>query len=86
MVKRRTIITLTVQLMVLRKQNGGKQNSGKFPPQELKATGLTKKAPNFSLKREYYVDIKNCPREELDKAIEKFYVEVCNFVMPIINK
>ena len=24
--------------------------------------------------------------EELDQALQKFYVEVCNFVMPIINK
>ena len=28
----------------------------------------------------------NCLPEELDKALQKFYVEVCNFVMPIINK
>ena len=34
-----------------------------------------------SLKREYYVDIENCPREELDKAIEKFYVEVCILIL-----
>ena len=26
--------------------------------------------------REYYVDIENCPPEEMDKAIEKFYVEM----------
>ena len=31
------------------------------------------------------VDIENRPQEELDKAIKKFYVEVCNLVMPIIN-
>ena len=43
------------------------------------------KAPNFSLNREYGVDNENCPPEELDKALQKFYVEVCNFVMPIIN-
>ena len=82
-----------VQLMILPKQNGEKQNSGKLlrvlntkdiAPEKLK--GLTTKATNFSLKREYYVDIENCRRKELDKAIEKFYVEVCNFVMPIINK
>ena len=48
--------------------------------------GLTSKSTIFSLKREYYVDIKNCPQEELDKAIEKFYVEVCNFVTPIFKQ
>ena len=55
-------------------------------PEELKAKGLTGKSTNFSLKREYYVDIENCPQKELDKAIQKFYVELSNFVMPIINK
>ena len=44
------------------------------------------KAPNFSFKREYDIDIENCPPVELEKALQKFYVEVCNFVMPIINK
>ena len=48
---------------------------------------LFHKAPNFSLNREYDIDIENCPPEELEnKALQKFYVEVCNFVMPIINK
>ena len=39
----------------------------------------------FSLNRKYDVDNENCPAEELDQALEKFYVEVCNFVMQIIN-
>ena len=37
-------------------------------------------------KRTNTQNIENCPREELDKAIEKFYVEVCNIVTPIMNK
>ena len=41
---------------------------------------------NQALEREYDVDIENCPPQELDKALHKFYVEVCNFVMLIINK
>ena len=34
----------------------------------------------------YGVDTENCPPEELHKALQKFYVEVSNFVMPIINE
>ena len=51
----------------------------------LKEIAPGEKAPNFSLKREYDVDNKNCLPQELDKTLQRFYVEVCNFVMPIIN-
>ena len=52
-------------------------NTKDIAPEEFKAKGLTK-APNFSSKRDY-VEIENCPQKELDKATEKFCVEVSNF-------
>ena len=37
------------------------------------------KAPIFCLKENNYdVDIENCPPQELDKTLQRFYVEVCN--------
>ena len=61
-------------------------NTKEIGPQELKAKELTNKSTKFQFKERNYVDIENCPQEELDKALQKFYVEVCNVVMPIINK
>ena len=57
-------------------------------PEELKAKGLNEiqtKGRNFSLKREHDVNIENCLPQELEKALQKFYVEVCNFVMTMVN-
>ena len=61
-------------------------NTKGIGPQELKAKELTNKSTKFQFKERNYVNIENCPQEELDKALQKFYVEVCNVVMPIINK
>ena len=51
-------------------------NTKKIAPEELKS-----KRTNEQMHQ-----IGNFPPEDLDKDLQKFYVEVCNFVMPIINK
>ena len=56
------------------------------PEKHLKQKDQRTKAPNFCINRGYDVDNESCPSKELDQALEKFYVEVCNFFMQITNK
>ena len=93
MAEKRTIISLSSTINDVAKTNKVAEskkaeshlNTKEIAPEELKAKGLTNKSTKF-LKREYDVDIEKCPPEKLDKVLQKFYVEVGNFVMPIINK
>ena len=78
MVKRRTIISLIVQLYKIKsKMAKSHLNTKEISPEEhLKQKDKRTKAPNFSLNRDHDVDNENFPPEELDQALEKFYFEV----------
>ena len=43
------------------------------------------KSTKIGLKREYDIHIENCPSQELDKALLMFCVEMCKYVMLIMN-
>ena len=72
--------------MILPKQSYS--DTKEIAPEELKAKSpneIRTKEPNFSLKREYGVVTENFPPRDLEKPLQKFHGEMCNFSMPIIN-
>ena len=60
-------------------------NKKKIDPEEFKAKGLdeinTNKRTKFCFKRESDVDIENYSPQELDKAIQNFYVKTLRCVI-----
>ena len=57
-------------------------NKKKIDPEEFKAKGLDEINTNkFCLKRESDVDIENYSPQELDKAIQNFYVKTLRCVI-----
>ena len=43
------------------------------------------KSTKFGIKREYDVDIDNCPPQELHKALQKFCAHICKHYL-ILNR
>ena len=49
-------------------------NTKEIAPEKLKAKGMTNRSTKCKFKGEYDVNIENCPLEELNKALQTFYV------------